>query len=137
MTDLLPFLKDFTPGAYGIWSIALMVAAWLAKEWRETRKLSLDDRQAKREGFTKQVESLQAENRKLRGDIAAQEQRHDDYRHSCQQETDQLRSEIRDLEDMVTGLKRRLDSQAQTLGRAVLGGINAPTTSDRMQGEGE
>lgn len=131
---LIDWLSKMTPGGYGIWTIALMVAAWLAKEWRETRKLSTDDRQAKREGFAKQVESLQVENRKLRGDLAEVEQRHDDYRHACQTETDGLRQQIRSLEDEVNGLRRRLDTQASTIGRAVLG-LNAPTAAEKFQGE--
>ena len=136
MSELIPFLKDFTPGAYGIWTIALMVAAWLAKEWRETRKLSNDDRLARREGFAKQVESLQVENRKLRSDLVDVEQRYDDYRHACQVETDGLRQQIRGLEDEVNGLRRRLDTQASTIGRAVLG-LNAPTAAEKFQGDAE
>lgn len=126
MADLFTIFRDFTPGAYGIWTGVLMLAAWFIREWRETRKLSTDDRQARREGYAKQVESLQVENRNLRDDLIDAERRHDDYRHACQRETDQLRGEIRGLEDMVAGLKRQIDAHASSLGRVLLGG---PTPS--------
>ena len=115
-------VPGLTITATGVWSGVLMFAGWLLNEWRQTRRLSAEDRQARREGYAKQVEGLQLENRNLRDDLMTAERRHDDYRRACQSETDQLRAEIRSLEDMVTGLKRRLDSQASALGRAVLGG---------------
>jgi predicted nucleic acid-binding Zn-ribbon protein len=94
--------------------------------------LSAADRLARREGYAKQVAGLQVENRRLRRELADDRKRHDDYRHACQHETDQLRTEIRGLEDQVTGFKRRLDAQASTLGRAVLGGFDAPSTEKRL-----
>lgn len=136
MIELAKILAAFTPGAFGVWTGVLMFAAWWLREWRETRKLSADDRLARREGYAKQVESLAAENRRLRGDLAEAERRHDEYRHACQSETDQLRQEIRGLEDEVTGLKRRLDAQASTLGRAVLG-VTAPTSIEKFAGDTE
>lgn len=135
--ELAKIFADFTPGSYGIWTGVLMFAAWWLREWRETRKLSADDRQARREGYAKQVENLQVENRRLRADLHERDRLHDDYRHECQRETDQLRGEIRGLEDQVTGLKRRLDAQASTIGRAVLGGIDAPTSAAKFTGAAE
>lgn len=128
MQELAKLLEGFTPGAYGIWTGVLMFAGWWLKEWRETRKLSLDDRNAKREGYAKQVAELMRENRELRSDLTDAEDKHDRYRKACQEETDQLRSDIRSLEDMVTGFKRRLDQQASTLGRAILG-ADAPVAA--------
>lgn len=134
MGDISKILAEFTPGAYGIWTGVLMFAGWWLKEWRETRKLSLDDRNARREGYAKQVAELTAENRSLRADLVAAEDRHDRYRHACQAETDQLRNDIRGLEDTITGFKRRLDQQASTLGRAILG-ADTPTTAAKFGGD--
>jgi hypothetical protein len=130
---IFDFLSKMTPGGAGIWTGVFMFAAYLIREWRESRKMTTEDRQAKREGFSKQVELLQAENRKLREDLVRNENLHDDYRHACQMETDGLRQQVRGLEDEVTGFKRRLDSQATTLGRAVLG-MNAPTAGEKFGG---
>jgi chromosome segregation ATPase len=132
VTELPKIFAEFTPGAYGIWSGVLMFAAWWLREWRETRKLSADDRQARREGYAKQVENLQGENRRLRTDLTERDRVHDEYRHACQAETDQLRQEIRGLEDQVTGLKRRIDAQAGAVARAVTDGLLAPSTTARM-----
>ena len=128
-------IEGLTINGAGTWTGVTMFALYLLREWRETRKLSSEDRLARREGYAKQVESLQVENRKLRGDLVEQEERHAEYRHACQRETDQLRGEIRGLEDEITGLKRRLDSQAQTLGRAMLGSIDAPTASGKLRSD--
>lgn len=128
-------INGLTITGAGTWTGVVMFAGWLAREWRETRKLSADDRLARREGYAKQVENLQVENRKLRGDLADQEERHTEYRHACQRETDQLRGEIRGLEDEMTGLKRRLDSQAGALGRAMLGSIDAPTSAEKLRSD--
>lgn len=143
MADPATLLREFTPGAYGIWTGVMMFAAWWLREWRETRKLSSADRMARREGYAKQVESLQLENRHLRADLISAEERHDEYRHACQRETDQLRRGIRELEDQITGLKRRLDSQASALGRAMMGPTDTPASaaslnrSDKIKGTGE
>lgn len=127
-------INGLTITGAGTWTGVMMFGGWLLREWRETRKLSADDRLARREGYAKQVESLQVENRKLRGDLADQEERHTEYRHACQRETDQLRAEVRGLEDEITGLKRRLDSQASTLGRAMLG-MDAPTSASKLRSD--
>lgn len=138
MNEVVGYLKDlgFTPGAYGIWSGVFMFAAWLMREWRETRKLSADDRLARREGYAKQVENLQDENRELRTDLSAAERRHDDYRRACQIETDQLRSDVRRLEDEMMGMRRKMDAQAQSIGRAILG-TNAPTSAVKFAEDSE
>lgn len=95
----------------------LMFGIYLIREWRETRKLSSEDRLARREGYARQVEALLIENRKLRADIdaAAQmhtnyrrdtERMHDAYRHECQRENDDLRAEVRELHGLVDGMRR-------------------------------
>jgi hypothetical protein len=126
-------INGLTITGAGTWTGVMMFGIYLLREWRETRKLSAEDRLARREGYAKQVENLQVENRRLRGDLSEAEKRHTEYRHACQRETDQMRGEIRGLEDQVTGFKRRLDAQAQTLGRAMLGTIDAPSSSDRLR----
>lgn len=122
MNDLLSVFKEFTPGAYGIWSGVLMFAAWWLREWRETRKLSAEDRLARRDGYAKQVEMLMGENRGLRSDLAAMEKRHSDYRTLCHQETDQLRDQVVHLENKIAGLMRKL---ADVAVRAARGEIDA------------
>lgn len=117
MMDLAKILTEFTPGAYGIWTGVLMFAAWFLKEWRETRKLSADDRLARREGYAKQVESLQKENRALGADLAKLRKEYDDYRHLCQSETDALRQNIIRLEGELSGYKRRVDMQGMEIAK--------------------
>lgn len=99
----------------GTWTGVSMFAAYLLKEWRETRKLSSEDRLARREGYAKQVANLQVENRDLRADLMASERLHDDYRRLCQMETDQLRSHVRGLEDELAGMKRTLGAYSKHL----------------------
>lgn len=110
--------KGWTPGATGIWLIAGLIVLRFLHEWRETRKLSLEDRLARREGYEKQVQELLKENRALRQEvntvqisarkeIADVQDSFDDYRRLCRLETDQLREEIRELQDQITGMKRQ------------------------------
>jgi hypothetical protein len=117
----------FTPGAYGIYGILAAILFRGMSEWRENRKLSSTDRQARREGFEKQVNILQDENRSQREDMVKLREEYDGYRRMCQQETDDLRGEIRRLETEQAGYKRRLDAQALEL--AKLRGIQQPTFS--------
>lgn len=123
-------LRDFTPGAAGIWTLVAMMGLYLIREWRETRKLSAEDRLARRDGYAKQVENLQAENRKLREDIADIEQRHSDYRRLCHAETDQLRDQVVRLEDRISGLLRKL---ADVAIRAARGDMDQETATLILQ----
>lgn len=129
-------MAAFTPGAVGIWLGVLGGAGVLFKRWTENRKLSIEERQAKREGFSAQVEFLTKENRQLREDYdahrASSESRYDQYRRQCELETDQLRGQLRQLQDDMVGLQRTINAQADALGRAALGGMNAPTTTERF-----
>lgn len=124
LSAISAIMRDFTPGAAGIWTLVAMMGLYLIREWRETRKLSAEDRLARREGYAKQVENLQAENRKLRGDIADMEQRHSDYRRLCHQETDQLRDQVVYLNNRISGLLRKL---ADVAIRAARGDMDADT----------
>lgn len=99
--------KGWTPGATGIWLIAGMFMIYLLREWRETRKLSAEDRQARREGYARQVETLMKENRDQRAELQQVQAAFDEYRRLCRLETDQLRDEIRGLQDEITGMKRQ------------------------------
>lgn len=110
MLELADLLKQFTPGAYGIWTVVLMISAWMLKEWRETRKLSADDRLARREGYAKQVEMLMAENRRLGADLREVREEYDAHRRQCYEETDQLRRMIIDNQGEIEGYKRKVDS---------------------------
>lgn len=102
MTELLSILKSLgftTAGSYGIWTGVLLFLGYLTKEWRETRKLSADDRLARRDGYAKQVENLQKENRDLRSDVNGLEDRHQKYREWCEAQHDKDRLLIRELRD--------------------------------------
>lgn len=112
MGEIPSLLNGFTPGALGIWTLVVMGVAFFAREWRETRKLSADDRQARREGYAEQVKSLRSENRALRKELAVDREEHTEYRRLCQAETDQLRRQVVALEDEVTGLKRELSAHS-------------------------
>ena len=107
MNELAPLLSELTPGAYGVWAIALMLAGFLTKEWRETRKLSSEDRQARREGYARQVEELSKENRALRTELTEEREHSAAHRKQCHVETDQLRTWVRNLEDELEGYKRK------------------------------
>lgn len=108
MGELVDVLQKagFTPGAYGIWFCAGMLAIYFIREWRDTRKLSLDDRLARRDGYAKQVADLNTENRALRGDLANLRGEYDNHRKICFQETEQLRNMVIELRDTVEGLRR-------------------------------
>ncbi len=121
MIELLGLFKDFTPGAYGIWTLVVLIAGWFMREWRENRKLSIDDRLAKRDGYAKQVATLTAENRDLRQEVAdvrreareavsVAQKEQDEYRRLCQEETDQLRNSLRYAMDELAGIKRAISA---------------------------
>lgn len=121
MTDLVSIFRDFTPGAYGIWSGVMMFAAWWAREWRETRKLSADDRMARREGYAKQVEMLMGENRSLHSDLATLRSEYDRYRDLCHRENDQLRTMVIKLENDLEAVRRNIADGAIRAIKAVRG----------------
>lgn len=102
----------WTPGGVGIWLVVIMVAGWMLKEWREYRKLSIEDRNARREGYAHQVEALMKENREQREDMRKLREEYDHHRKICQAETDQLREMIVNLESELQGLKRRVATDA-------------------------
>lgn len=113
------FLSGVTPGSAGIWFIAAMVAVHFFREWRLTRRLSLDDRLARRDGYAAQVTGLMVENRSLRTEmdkrdlshqarIIALEGKYDKYRELCEHTEEQHRKEILGLMDKVAGLGRQI-----------------------------
>ncbi|MDB5584326.1 MAG: hypothetical protein JWR80_9502 [Bradyrhizobium sp.] len=99
-------ISTWAPQAYGVWTLVLMAAVYFSREWRATRKLSTEDRQARREGFTWQVENLQRENRGLQTDLTVLRREYDEYRRLCHEETDQLRNQVIQLERDISGMKR-------------------------------
>lgn len=113
----LSILKELTPGAYGIWVIAAMIALRYLKEWRETRKLSLDDRLARREGYAKQVENLQEENRELSKDLRFLREEYDGHRRQCFAETESLRQDLQRKEEEIIGLFRKVADLGMRLAR--------------------
>jgi hypothetical protein len=115
--DIPRLFSEFTPGAAGIWTGVAMFAAYWMREWRETRKLSAEDRQARREGYAHQVETLMKENRELRADLSKSVNEFRDYRVLCHAETDQLREMIVANEDEIIGLKRKLSEQSLEIAR--------------------
>lgn len=114
---MMSALSTWTPAAYGIWTGVLMGAGWILKEWRENRKLSLEDRLARRGGYEKQVAALTAENRAVMEDLRLLREEYDTYRRLCHEETDTLRKDVIRLEDEMNGYKRRLDTQARDMGK--------------------
>lgn len=122
-------LSGFTPGAAGIWTLVVMFAAFLVREWRETRKLSASDRLARREGYAAQVAGLQKENRELRTEMQRDRTEHEEYRKLCHAETDQLRRQVIDLTNEVEGLKRQQAMDAIAQARARDGGLSAETAA--------
>lgn len=119
MGDLAKLLEGFTPGAYGIWTGVFMFAAWLLREYRETRKLSAEDRLARREGYAQQVEGLQRENRELRAEMTKNRTEHEEYRRLCHAETDGLRAQVIQLMNEIEGMRRQMSAQAAALARLV------------------
>lgn len=113
----LSILKELTPGAYGVWVIAAMIALRYLKEWRETRKLSLDDRLARREGYAKQVENLQEENRLLSTDLRDLREEYDGHRQQCFKETQSLREDLQRKEAEIVGLFRKVADLSIRLAR--------------------
>ncbi len=110
--NLSSFIAQITPGGVGIWTGVLMLAGWMLREWRENRKLSDADKQARRQGYEKEVAELRILNRDLRADMKSRDDDHDRYRAMCQQETDALRQQIMHLQFELAGAKRRLDTMA-------------------------
>lgn len=106
MGDLADILRGFTPTTYSVVWVGAMITIYMIREWRETRKLSAEDKLARRDGYAKQVQMLMAENRQLLDDQRQLRQEYDAHRRLCQQETDQLRKMIIDLENEIQGLKR-------------------------------
>jgi predicted RNase H-like nuclease (RuvC/YqgF family) len=84
-----------TTGGVGIWGIFILMTGHYVREWNASRKLSMEDRQAKREGYAAQVAQLMAENRALAADQKALRDEYNLYRRHCQEETDELRRENR------------------------------------------
>lgn len=105
-------IAGLTPGGVGIWFLVVMIGIYLIREWRETRKLSLEDRIARRDGYARQVEVLLKENREQRDDMRKLRDEYDAHRRQCQLETDQLRHMVIDLEGKVEGLNRRVATDA-------------------------
>lgn len=105
-------LNEMTPGGYGIWAIVVWYIGQnifkMLASWQAERKLSFEDRQANREGFTKQVvalqeevEGLRTENRGLRGE-------YDSHRRQCVIETDQLREDLVLVNKRLSGVFRKV-----------------------------
>lgn len=125
-------ITGLTPGGLGIWGILFYLVAWSLKEWRETRKLSSEDRQARREGFQAQAESLMNENRKLREEVHNANANLDDYRKICQIETDQLRALVRTYRDQVEGYKRALLQYVDTIPEFVSSATGVPLSQLKL-----
>lgn len=113
-----------------------MFAAYLFREWRETRKLSLDDRNARREGYAKQVQMLMTENRALAADMASLRGEYDKYRNNCADETAQLRHDIVTLENRLAGFRRSFATLEISLARFIaqisVGEMPRPETIDTL-----
>lgn len=111
----------FSPGSFPMWAMFLYFvgqhAYKLIKAHQDERKLSLEDKQANREGFTKQVESLQEEVSSLRTENRELRKEYDAHRRLCTIETEQLRDEIVRLEGVLAGMFRKVAAVALKLTR--------------------
>lgn len=112
VNEIRAILSEFTPGAAGVWTGVLMFAGWMLREWRENRKLSDADKQARRQGYEKQVQLLTGENRELAIDLRKLREEYDGYRKLCQAETEQLHRQNMEQEIEIATLRRRVDVQA-------------------------
>lgn len=121
MSEVIRLLlsSGWTPGATGIWIAVLLMIGWMTREWRETRKLSTNDRQARREGYARQVEIMMNDNRRLSDALHELRQEYDEYRRICHEETDQLRAEIRRLEFQLAGQDRQIKALSTSLPRVI------------------
>lgn len=122
MEELVRLMQSsgFTPGAWGIWSGVLMFAAWWLREWRETRRLTADDREARRNGYAKQVELLTGENRALMEDQRKLREEYDTYRIACQAETGELMAAQRELRSEYDAHRTMAHKEAEQLRTDVL-----------------
>lgn len=123
-------IEGLTPGGAGVWVIAAMVGLQHAKQWNEDRKLSAEDRIARREGYAKQVAELTAENRQQREEMQRIRNDADKARRLCLQENDQLRDGIIVLENKVAGIMRKM---ADIAIRAARGEIDAEMAASILQ----
>lgn len=112
-------LSQFTPGAWGIWTGVIMLGGWFLREYRETRKLSSDDREARRTGYAAQVEQLLKENRDLRNEMRDIRDSTSKEHKECRDENTELRALVIKLEDQVTALRRKIETQAQRISQLV------------------
>lgn len=120
---LIHAFTSMPAGAQGIWLFGtVIVSGQLLKwfnGWLALRKLSVEERQANREGFTAQVELLSRQLNDAAARLSALQARydglqreHDDYRVACRGETDQLRAQIVHAENEIVGLRRQLTAAA-------------------------
>jgi|SRR3569833_301611 len=130
MDALQSIVSQFTPGAAGVWTGVAMFAAYILREWRETRKLSYEDRMARREGYARQVQELSDENRALRNDQRLLREEYDHYRRICQAENDQLRTEMQMQGNRISGMMRKL---ADIAVHAAQGNIDAKLVASILQ----
>lgn len=114
---ILTVSRGLTPGGVGIYLILLLIALRYLKEWRETRKLSSEDRFARREGYAKQVENLQDENRELSKDLRDLREEYDGHRKQCFAETQSLREDLQRKEAEIVGLFRKVADLSIRLAR--------------------
>lgn len=107
MVEFLDLIKAFTPGAVGVWTGVAMFAIYLLREWRENRKLTAEDRLARRDGYAKQIEMLMHENRALMADQAALRRELEENRKQCDIENGKLRAAIEELQSEVAELRKK------------------------------
>lgn len=128
---------NITPGAIGIWVLVIIALSYLFREWRLTRKLSLDDRLARRDGYAAQVASLQAENRKLRTEmdrrVRQMREESDAYRALCEAEHEQNRGEIRGLMDELAGYRRQRAHDQVAEIRAMPDSVKSPAVMEAAE----
>jgi predicted nucleic acid-binding Zn-ribbon protein len=91
---------------YGGWATSLIVTVLY---WWEKRQGRDGDR----------IKSLFDENEHLRDRLTTIEEKHDRYRRSCEQETAELRADIKKLSDTIAGMHNQMLAQSVAMARAV------------------
>ena len=101
-------IQDFTPGAAGIWTLVFGMLGLFAKWHIDNRKLSGDEREARRLGYTTEVAALRTENRELAADMRKLREEYDHYRDECQRENDEMRRDLIKFQIELATLKAAL-----------------------------
>jgi len=135
-------MSTLTVGGAGIWTLVIMALAYFAREWRENRKLSADEKMARREGYEAQLNRFQqhldasrAQNHALDDELREMRAEHTAYRRACERETDELRQthrrETEELRREINQLRQAVEEYKVKMAGVSLA-MTSPIPSDQM-----